>query len=325
MPSQNRELIEGNNPVFFPMQSITKKLLSSNLTIASTHDVPETELVTSAHAIIDSKNSQLQPTKKILSKPLPTRKNAMALGKLKATKCDDAPFGKSHPKKCRASATKNAVPPKKSKYNSIDEVLDESDAFLQCAYEAQSLGRLNEAHNYLILAHGRLVGLGRFVEHGDTASCHRVHRNTLDKIQGTLSPQGVPSSLNSIITPSPANHTPNDYEGKCLADKLAQRSQELLYTQKGLGYKYASYTERKAYSNQQRKARAASYDSKEVTDSSSKLEKENRNNSLKSRRQESRECCEKCYTSFVCNASNVTADFACLNAKSLLKNKELLP
>ena len=303
------------------MPSITE--ISSALTSASTPDVPATEL-SSAFTIIDSEHSQTQTTKS-LARPLPTRKNAITLGNVKTAKCDNAPFVKSQSKNCRASETKDAAPPKKSKHNSIDEVMDESDAFLQCAHEAQSLGRLNEAHNYLILAHGRLVGLGRFLEHGDDAvSSHCVHQTTLDEGEGTTSPHGFPPPLNSAITPSPANQMPIHHEDKCLADKLSQRSQELLYRQKGLGYKYASYAERKAHSNQQRKARAASFDSKEGTDSNSNsLEKENMNNSLKPSRQKSRECCEGGYTSFTCNA--VTADFACLNAKSLFKDKELLP
>jgi hypothetical protein len=43
----------------------------------------------------------------------------------------------------------------------IDEVLSEADQLLRAASEAQALGRLRNASTYLLLAHARLVGLGR--------------------------------------------------------------------------------------------------------------------------------------------------------------------
>ena len=46
-------------------------------------------------------------------------------------------------------------------YSGIDEVLSESDQLLRAAAEAQALGRLRNASTYLLLAHARLVGLGR--------------------------------------------------------------------------------------------------------------------------------------------------------------------
>mmetsp|Transcript_25208 Transcript_25208/g.42827 ORF Transcript_25208/g.42827 Transcript_25208/m.42827 type:complete len:362 (-) Transcript_25208:124-1209(-) len=46
-------------------------------------------------------------------------------------------------------------------HSGIDEVLSESDQLLRAAAEAQALGRLRNASTYLLLAHARLVGLGR--------------------------------------------------------------------------------------------------------------------------------------------------------------------
>ena len=48
--------------------------------------------------------------------------------------------------------------------NAIDSVLDEISDLLQAAYESQSLGRLRNSYSCLLLAHQRLVGVGRRVD-----------------------------------------------------------------------------------------------------------------------------------------------------------------
>ena len=67
-----------------------------------------------------------------------------------------APKIKQEPTAATAAATDTA-----NYYSGIDEVLSESDLLLRAAAEAQALGRLRNASTYLLLAHARLVGLGR--------------------------------------------------------------------------------------------------------------------------------------------------------------------
>ena len=60
-----------------------------------------------------------------------------------------------------SSAESNNAANSNNNYSGIDEVLSESDQLLRAAAEAQALGRLRSANTYLLLAHARLVGLGR--------------------------------------------------------------------------------------------------------------------------------------------------------------------
>ncbi|KAL7544258.1 hypothetical protein ACHAWF_007637 [Thalassiosira exigua] len=48
--------------------------------------------------------------------------------------------------------------------NAVDEAIDEANALLRAAAEAQALGRLRTSYSCLLLAHSRLVGLGRRVD-----------------------------------------------------------------------------------------------------------------------------------------------------------------
>jgi hypothetical protein len=48
--------------------------------------------------------------------------------------------------------------------NAIDEVMDEVEDLLQASREGQALGRLRNSYSSLLLAHARLVGLGRRVD-----------------------------------------------------------------------------------------------------------------------------------------------------------------
>ncbi len=68
------------------------------------------------------------------------------------------------PSATKAASSKSPPPSNNNQLTSssgIDEVLNESDHLLQAAAEAQALGRLRNASTYLLLAHARLVGLGR--------------------------------------------------------------------------------------------------------------------------------------------------------------------
>lgn len=127
----------------------------------------------------------------------------------------------------------------------IDEVLDESDDLLRCAYEAQSLGRLSDAQSYLYLAHGRLVGLGRLVEHGNVLDEENGFLKTADTNQVSCvgrmqTPHAERLSLKPKITPSPQIANMAAAQECNLSGYLAQSAQELLYKQRRSGKKNLS-------------------------------------------------------------------------------------
>lgn len=73
---------------------------------------------------------------------------------------DSSPsFPNNKPKANNSNNNNNTNVPNPS--SGIDEVLNESDQLLRAAAEAQALGRLRNASTFLLLAHARLVGLGR--------------------------------------------------------------------------------------------------------------------------------------------------------------------
>ena len=225
------------------------------------------------------------------------------------------------------------------RHNSFDEALDESNAFLQCAYEAQALGRLNEAHNYLILAHGRLVGLGRLIEQGSDEdnrlggimsiadeTCQSF-QSSPDAVKSLVTPHGAPASRRPKITPSPPNANNGNgchpvHESNNLSGHLAHWSQELLYRQKGIGNRYTADKEKKAHNKRQREIRAASFDSKETMGSSTKEKKVGSTN-MTTDKHASRDHRDRNVCSL--SSSVMTSNSACLDAKLLLKGVDLLP
>jgi hypothetical protein len=92
------------------------------------------------------------------SKIATTKKSAATL----LTKLKNKP---QLPSATKAASSKSPPPPSNNNQltssSGIDEVLNEADHLLQAAAEAQALGRLRNASTYLLLAHARLVGLGR--------------------------------------------------------------------------------------------------------------------------------------------------------------------
>lgn len=91
------------------------------------------------------------------SKIVTTKKSAATL----LTKIKNKP---QLPSASKAASSKSPPPSNNNQLTSssgIDEVLNEADHLLQAAAEAQALGRLRNASTYLLLAHARLVGLGR--------------------------------------------------------------------------------------------------------------------------------------------------------------------
>ncbi|KAL7484923.1 hypothetical protein ACHAW6_015124 [Cyclotella cf. meneghiniana] len=230
--------------------------------------------------------------------------------------------------------------------NAIDEVLSESDDLLQCAFEAQALGRLNEAQSYLYLAHARLVGLGRFIEkenvdeesedclskkgyedrngafsvtNHDGFSCVE-QKSTPDGGTTILTPHAGTLSLKPKITPSPMStaHLPMAEGNNNLSGYLAQSAQNLLYKQKGIGNKFAVNIERKADQNSRRKSRAKSFDSDVKEDSN--LQRESIVNLQVAGTRDKRDSDDANLSeSGVLSASLMTANHAVLDVRTLME------
>lgn len=91
--------------------------------------------------------------------------------------------------------------------NAIDEVINEVNHLLQSASEAQALGRLRNSYSCLLLAHQRLVGVGRRVDRSyceaeeDTSNVTAADPHTVQA--SSLSN----SSLDSHYQPPPTTTT----------------------------------------------------------------------------------------------------------------------
>ena len=202
-----------------------------------------------------------------------------------------------------------------STYNSVDEVIDEANAFLQCAHEAQATGRLMEAHTYLVLAHGRLIGLGRFAEYGDSFGNNNGLESDQDNdsaaMQKSVQTPGVSLPQKTKITPSPTNtnqsQAASQDDTNTLSGNLAQWSQELLYAVKGTDNSYATQKKRK----NKRKRRAASFDDTDSTVESAKV-------CYETKIQCKHHSHERCHANYY-SASVMTQESACIDAKALMK------
>mmetsp|Transcript_23893 Transcript_23893/g.49477 ORF Transcript_23893/g.49477 Transcript_23893/m.49477 type:complete len:875 (+) Transcript_23893:106-2730(+) len=120
-------------------------------------------------------------------------------------------------------------------HSTIDEIINEANDLLQAASEAQSLGRLRMSASYLLLAHARLVGLGRRF---DRSRCVEMGvfgvgvgvggvmggsngRSRVGMPGGTLSGAGADANVNSnarasseqSFPPPMEIHSSNSYQG----------------------------------------------------------------------------------------------------------------
>lgn len=290
-----------------------------------------------------------QSIKKRSVRPLPKRNpKCSTTSRPKGTKTKENPQNlRSRPHNASKHKTNVAEGPGSVHCtNAIDEVLSESDGLLQCAFEAQALGRLNEAQSYLYLAHARLVGLGRFIEKGnvdeenddclskkgyedrngafsvtnqDGFSCVE-QKSTLDTGTTILTPHAGTLSLRPKITPSPMStaNLPMVEGNNNLSGYLAQSAQNLLYKQKGIGNKFAVNIERKADQNIRRKSRAKSFDSDLKEDSN--LQRENIVNLQVVGKRDKRDSDDANLSeSGVLSASVMTANHAVLDVRTLME------
>jgi len=82
-------------------------------------------------------------------------------------------------------------------HSGIDEVLSESDELLRAAAEAQALGRLRNASTYLLLAHARLVGLGRRFDRSRIVGSSAITTAAAATADGTHEDNGEDSKLSA--------------------------------------------------------------------------------------------------------------------------------
>jgi hypothetical protein len=155
-------------------------------------------------------------------------------------------------------------PPAKEGASFIDEIINESNDLLQAATEAQSLGRLRSSAGYLLLAHARLVGLGRRFDRSrcledevssppkkeNPSSDHDDNSNTLQENQDNsnatiLQPPTAASQSNTIILPPmPVAH--NTLSDVTLMEHLARSGMELHHKRTGRGMQHDHQMEKMA-------------------------------------------------------------------------------
>jgi hypothetical protein len=119
----------------------------------------------------------------------------------------------------------------------IDEVINEADDLLQAAREAQSLGRLRSASSYLLLAHARLVGLGRRF---DRSRC--LEDEMLPNPEGK---NGGDSNSTTVILP-PMPVAQNALSDVSLMEHLARSAMELHHKRTGRGMQHDAQMEKQA-------------------------------------------------------------------------------
>lgn len=143
----------------------------------------------------------------------------------------------------------------------IDEIINEANDLLQAAREAQSLGRLRSSASYLLLAHARLVGLGRRFdrsrcledESGTPTSANRDPSESMAKSDETSNstisqpppPKGSQSQSTSIVLP-PMPVTHNALSDVALMEFLARAGMELHHKRTGRGMLHDAQIEKMA-------------------------------------------------------------------------------
>ena len=171
----------------------------------------------------------------------------------------------TRPAKAIARAPMAAAQPKEGA-SFIDEIINESNDLLQAAREAQCLGRLRASSSYLLLAHARLVGLGRrfdrsrCLEDETTASSDKTNANPSIVQNPSEHSNGAGDNSNSnatilqapqandesaILPPMPVAH--NALPEIALIENLARSSMELHHKRTGRGMQHEAQLEKMAH------------------------------------------------------------------------------
>jgi len=158
--------------------------------------------------------------------------------------------------------------------NAIDEVINEVNHLLQAASEAQALGRLRNSYSSLLLAHQRLVGLGRRVDRSyceaevdepeSSASKGEISNLSFSSVQ---TPKQPPIFMAPLVSqpPLPPNLTQSNYTDVAYVEYLAKSGMELHHKRTGRGMQHEAAIERAAHS-----AKAKKVDDAEINKAAAK-------------------------------------------------------
>lgn len=158
--------------------------------------------------------------------------------------------------------------------SALDEIMNELDDLLQAASESQALGRLRNSYSSLLLAHQRLVGLGRRV---DRSYCEaerncvdreqQQHENNIDRgggVEGSHPGESNMTSMSTMTTtflPPLVNQPPlpltltqhGEYADVAYVEHLARSAMELHHRRTGRGMQHEMAIERAAYAAKTKK------------------------------------------------------------------------
>lgn len=153
----------------------------------------------------------------------------------------------------------------------IDEVINEANDLLQAAREAQCLGRLRASSSYLLLAHARLVGLGRRFDRSrcledETPAEQPAGENSNSNATILQPPQADAKSI--ILPPLPVAH--NALPEVSLMEHLARSGMELHHKRTGRGMQHEAQMEKMASVPSKGKAASVASDAEKEDDTPTK-------------------------------------------------------
>lgn len=153
--------------------------------------------------------------------------------------------------------------PESRSTDAVDEVINEASALLQAAAESQSLGRLRNAYSSLLLAHQRLVGLGRRV---DRSFCEAevdaagVRTDNDDRGEASLTSchlgAAAPPCHPPLVAqpPLPPALAHGGYSDVAYVEHLARSAMELHHRRTGRGMQHDLALERAAHAARAKRA-----------------------------------------------------------------------
>lgn len=151
---------------------------------------------------------------------------------------------KSSKKDAKSTAGPSANQPREGA-SFIDEIINESNDLLQAAKEAQCLGRLRSSASYLLLAHARLVGLGRRFDRSRCLEDEAVGEDTKAPENNSNENDEKQTAHTSIILP-PMPVAQNALPDVALMEHLARSGMELHHKRTGRGMQHNAQMEKMA-------------------------------------------------------------------------------
>ncbi|KAL9184213.1 hypothetical protein ACHAXT_002299 [Thalassiosira profunda] len=146
--------------------------------------------------------------------------------------------------------------------DAIDDAMNEVDHLLQAAGEAQAMGRLRNSYSSLLLAHQRLMGVGRRVDRsyceaeGDSADAIKKAKGDPDASNLSMGSRQI-SFLPPLVAQPPIPHNmTHDYSDVAYTEHLARSAMELHHRRTGRGMQHDVALERTKQQERQKKKEA---------------------------------------------------------------------